>query len=382
MLVSELISRALRLINEPGRGATLGADDQNDALLALQEILDSESVAKQFIPGITRHFFPMVSGKAIYSYGAGADLDFRSDDFGSLVSGLGDPAPVKIEDAYIREGSQILNNEEVDNFRFEDTSTWNLTGGSVIENNELKIEQAIGTADQAIAGVTQGTIYTLRFKAEVFAGNVTVRCQNNAVDVFSVPVISSGFYSFDFTWTPAVLLPTIEILTDDVGDDIRIDQISLIERGKPRLELPDSQGSDYGVYIVDQRHYNRRFTKGTGGRPYNILYSRAFDERGELRMDNSAVTGDILVMDVLVNRAKILTVQDQVRLNPEATRWLRYALADNIAGEYGKELTMSQQRILRDSWDKLAASNRRQNSLGVDRALRDRPTFDINRGDP
>ena len=65
MLASELISRALRLINEPGRGATLSADDQQDALEATQEILDSESVSKQFVPGISRHFFPMVAGQAV-----------------------------------------------------------------------------------------------------------------------------------------------------------------------------------------------------------------------------------------------------------------------------------------------------------------------------
>jgi hypothetical protein len=35
-----------------------------------------------------------------------------------------------------------------------------------------------------------------------------------------------------------------------------------------------------------------------------------------------------------------------------------------------------------DAWNMLAASNRRQNMLGVDRGIRQRQRFDINRGDP
>ena len=63
-------------------------------------------------------------------------------------------------------------------------------------------------------------------------------------------------------------------------------------------------------------------------------------------------------------------------------RWLRYAVADDIAGEYGKTLTPSQMRIMDDAWNQLAISNQRMNMLGVPRALRQRRRFDINRGDP
>jgi len=73
---NELIVRALRLINQPGRGAKLAAEDLTNAFEALQEILDSEAVTKQFVPGIRRHFFDCVSAKSIYTYGgAGPDLD-------------------------------------------------------------------------------------------------------------------------------------------------------------------------------------------------------------------------------------------------------------------------------------------------------------------
>jgi hypothetical protein len=116
------------------------------------------------------------------------------------------------------------------------------------------------------------------------------------------------------------------------------------------------------------------YTRGRAGTPgYG---------RGEIRLDNAAIQGDIMVLDVLVNRVSVDRIQDEIRLNESAIRWLRYSLADNVAGEYGKSLNPRQLVIMDQAWNKLATGNRRMNMLGVDRALRDRPTFDINRGDP
>ncbi|MGI9251127.1 MAG: hypothetical protein ACR2PR_08015 [Pseudohongiellaceae bacterium] len=379
----ELITRSLRLINEPGRGATLAAADQTDGFTALQEILDSKAVSRAFVPGINRHFFPMVSGQAIYSYGSGPDRNLRSDDFGSLISGLGDPAPIKLEAAYIREGSTITNNELIDEFRFEAQGSWVLGTDVEITNNQLKIETPAAATDATqVLTVSTSVTYTLRVKAIINAGDVQIEARDSAVAIQTFLIDSSGFYSFDFTW-PTNVAPDIRISAGDVTDDIRLDEISLIERGKrDRLELPDSQGSDYNMYIVDQAHYNRRFTKGTGGRPYNVLYSRGADQSGEIRFDNSAIAGDILVLDVLVNRVQVNSLVDEIRLNPSGILWLRHKLADVLAPEYGKALTLRQLKIMDEAWDSLATGNRRTNTLGVDRALRDRPTFDINRGDP
>jgi hypothetical protein len=87
-------------------------------------------------------------------------------------------------------------------------------------------------------------------------------------------------------------------------------------------------------------------------------------------------------MDVLVNSVAVNEVNDEMRINPQMVKWLRYALADNVAGDYGKELSFRQVAIMDDAWNMLAASNRRQNMLGVDRGIRQRQRFDINRGDP
>lgn len=371
MLASQLIARALRLINVPGRGASLAPEDQQAAFESLQEILDSAAVSKQFVPGIRRHFFAMQQGKAIYSYGASAQADLRSDNFDD------DPAPIKIEDAYIREGSTITNNEQVDNYRFENTGTWVASGTAAISNNQATLA-GIGAVTQSLLLVA-GRTYTLKTTVDVNVGDAVLRVRENAVDILNVTLDSSGSYEYDFVFSTT--LPTLDFTTADALDDVTVFNCSIIERGKQRLELPDSRGSDYGITIVDQIHYNRRFTKGTGGRPYEILYTRDYP-LSEIRFDNSAVTGDILVMDVLVNRVSVSNANSIIRLHPDAIKWLRYELADALAGEYGKALTANQVRIKDDAWNKLAAGNRRINALGVDRALRDRATFDVNRGDP
>lgn len=380
---NELITRGLRLINVPGRGADLAPEDLSSAFEALQELLDSEAVSKAFVPGIRRHFFLLNSTQGIYSYGAGAAFDFDSSDFGLT---LADPPPIKIETAYVRQGSTITNYELVDEYRFGNVGTWVLTGGATIANNLLACELAVGTATIATPGVdlTGATTYTLRMAIDVAAGAPVVTLRNNAIAFSSYPLDSSGTYQFDIVW-PAGTLPTI-VVTAAVTDDFTMTELSLIKRGKPRLELPDGVGTDYGCRIWDQRAYNDQSAKGSGaaiggGRVFGLLYSRSGNQVGEIRLDQPGTAGDILVMDVLVNTVQVTSPTDTLQINPEAVRWLRYALADNVSGEYGKSLNSRQLKILDDAWNMLAAGNRRINTLGVDAALRRRARWNINSGE-
>ena len=367
---NELIKRALRLINVPGRGASLSQEATQEALAALQEIVDSESVSKFFVPGIQRHFFQLQSNKSIYSYGRSAQVDLRSDDFD------GDPAAIKIEGAYIKSGSQIINNEKVDEFRFESIGNWVTTGGATIVNNEARMVDA-GTVSQSLT-LSVNTTYTLRINIDVNIAQCLLVLQQNAVDILNVALDSTGAYEFDFTFTDS--LPTISFTTTS-GQDVTLFDVSIRERGKPHLELPDEQASDYEIDVINQNEYNREFTKGTGGRTYRLLYSRKFPY-SEIRFDNSSIAGDILVMDVLVNNVEITDKNSVIRLHSDAIKWLRYELGDCMAGEYGKALTANQVRIKDDAWNSMASGNRRYNTLEIDGALRTRPTrFNINRGD-
>jgi hypothetical protein len=377
-----LITRSLRLINQPGRGATLAPEDLTGAFEALQEILDSEAVSKQFVPGIRRHFFNFIGGKAIYSYGANPGDDLDSSQFGNIY---GDPAPVKIEAAYVRAASSITDNELVDEYRFHNVGNWVVDPLAVLANNIYSVESpgAPTSSTQAFAAPAPvlGETYTLRIIAQVQAGQAIINFRESAVNFDQFIIDSSGTYEFDFVWTQAPVLPDIEIAALGPAD-FQLSLVSIIPRGLERLSLPDGQGSDYNMVQMDQTHYNRQFTKGNLGRPYHYLYTRAANGEGQLRFDNRGVTGDILVMDVLVNSVSVNEVNDEMRINPQMVKWLRYALADNVAGDYGKELSFRQVSIMDDAWNMLAASNRRQNMLGVDRGIRQRQRFDINRGDP
>lgn len=379
---NELIVRSLRLINQPGRGSSLKAEDQSNALLALQEILDSEAVSKQFVPGIRRHFFPFVSGKSFYSYGNDPGADFNTSPFGNINP---DPAPIKIEYGQVLAASNIIDNELIEEFRFQNVGNWIETGTGDISNNELVMVGIGGAFQSDIQGfdpdLTGATTYTLRTKVEINSGEVTITLSNNAVPFETYILDASGTYEFDFVW-PAGIIPQVNISTALGSDDASMTLFSLIPRGLDRLAIPDGIGSYYHMLQIDQTHYNRYFTKGNLGRPYHYLYTRSAGPLGELRFDNSGVAGDIVVFDVLVNTVQVYDLSDTLLLQPQAIKWLRYALADNVSSEYGKTLTQRQITIMEDAWNMLAAGNRRMNMLGVPRGLRQRQRFDINRGDP
>lgn len=385
MKASELISRSLRLINEPGKGQALDPADQSDAFDALQELLDSKAVSKIFVPGISRHFFPLQANKSIYTYGAGPSVDFRSDNFGSLVAGLGDPAPIKIEDAFSRAGSSITDNELVDEFRFETTgAAWTIDPNASVENNQYRVEApGIATGSDVTVSVTAGATYTLRIEAIVNVGDILVEIRDNAAVLQSFLIDASGFYEIDVSWA-TVVLPDIRLATGTGTDDIALNFVSLLPQGtSERLTLPDRTGSDYHLRPMDQRSYNREFSKGTGGRPDRYLYTRGPDEIGEIRLDNVGPAGEILVLDVLVNRIKITELWHEIRVQPDGILWLRHKLADLLAPEYGKALSPDQRRTMDDALADLASGNRRANMLRVDRGLRQNGphSFNINAGD-
>lgn len=372
MRANELITQSLRLINVPGQGARLSGAALSNGFDSLVDLVSAESVSKHFQTGTRQHFFNLQSGKSIYSYGATAQADLRSDDFDD------DPAPVRIEDAYIRSGSNITNNEQIDEYRFENTGNWSTTGVTQIVNNAAEID-GIGTLTQSL-GLTAGKTYTLRLNLDVNNNDVVLQVQENAVDILNITIDESGDYEYDFTFTTT--LPTITFTTADAADDIKIHTCSIIERGKDRLELPDDgTSSDYHIKLIDQINYNRRYSKGTSGRPYELFYDRQY-EKSLIKFDNSAIAGDILVMDVTVNRITPNSLTSIIKVHGEANRWLRYALANDLAGEHGKALTKEQKTIMNESWDRLVSGNRRINNLGVDPALRQKKHFDINRGDP
>lgn len=371
----DIITRGLRLINVPGRGAVLSADDAVHALEALQDIINTEAVSKAFVPGIRRHFFALQDSKSIYSYGPGGEFD--TNDFF-------DPVPVGVEDVYIREGSTVSSNEVLQNGDFNAQGAWeNQNNDWVFADGAATLSAGdTGILGQSFLPVVRGKKYILRLSAVRTSGSLRIQI-SDSLGVFLLDAIvdASGDFEFEFDVLFSSNNVGIAIFATDATAAYSLLDASILLKGQDKVFLPDTQGSDYAVSIVDQFRYNRRFTKGTGGRPYEILYSRAFP-LGEIRFDNSAINGDILVMDVLVNRVSVTSLDSEIRLHPDGIKWLKYRLGYEMAGEYGKVMRPDQMQIMEQAWDRLAAGNKRQNTLEVDRALRGRPTFDINRGDP
>ncbi len=368
MLANELIPRSLKLINIPGRGATLHGQDMQDALEMLQDILNSEAVSKQFVPGIRRHFFTLSANKSIYSYGRGGDFD--TDDFD-------DDPPIRIEDGYVRAGSSIDRNEQVDEWNFVNTGTWSVGSNWIIANQKATATGA-GILAQTL-GLTSGKTYIIRVEVFVRSGDVLMELKQDGTPIETQTLTGSATYDFPFSF--AGTTSEIVMTTDDAGDDLDTVSISILEDGLDRVSLPDVTGSDYHVDIIDQSNYNRQFSKGIGGRPYRILYSRNFPN-AELRFDNSGLVGDILVMDVLTNRVSLDLSSSVIRMHADSIQYVKYKLADHAAGTYGKSLTPRQIKLMDEAYDLLAAGNRRINTLGVDLAMRSQRDFDINRGDP
>jgi hypothetical protein len=367
MRASELIVDALRLVNIPGQGATLSGPMASAALRTLQSILNTKSVSKQFVPGIRRHFFNLSSAKSIYSYGPGGEFDTDAFD---------DPAPIEIEDCYIRGGSVITQNEQVDEWTFTNVGTWTVGTNWIIANGKATASGA-GVISQTL-GLTAGRSYTISIDVEQLADDVLFELLQDGTPIQTQTLGGTDCYVFEVGF--AGVTSSIQFTTSEVTADLALTAVSIIETGLDRVSLPDGQGSDYGVRIMDQTTYNRQFSKGiSGGRPDQVLYSRQFGTP-EVRFDNSATAGDIIIFDVLVNRIGVSKASDEIRMNEEALRYVQYALADAEGPAYGKELSQSQRIIMRDARSDLAAQNIRSNRLRVDNALLRRRRFDINRG--
>ena len=367
---NKLIEKALRLINVPGQGSQISPDDQLDAFEALQLIINSKAVSSFFQPGPRTHFFALTPNKSIYTYGPGKELDTNLFD---------DPAPITIEDAYVREGSAITSNEQVDQPLFNQATPWTAATGWVVANNLATLSPGNGspTLTQALSLVA-GVEYTLLIKAAVRASGVVATVTQGGTPIVTQSITGSGDYTVDFTFGGGA---SAIVFTGDNTGDLDLSEASILIKGADKVAMADGVGSDYGVTIMGQKRYNRRFTKGTGGRPYQIYYEREAGS-GVLRFDNSGIAGDILVMDVRVNVAEIPTVTSTLRINPEHELWLSYAVADHVAPGHGKSLTPRQLQNMAAAYNMLAAGNNRINPLEVDHALRPRPVFDINRGDP
>lgn len=374
----DVIERGLRLINVPGRGALLSAQDTAAALDTLKDLLAAEGVSHILNPGIRRHFFGLTAGVSDYRYGPGA----RAPNFDTLL--FGDNVPIRIESAYIRAGGRITDRERVTNGDFFEGSTgWTTTGPQwIVLNGQATIQPGgptspLSTLTQDVA-VAEGETVELKLRVVHRAGGVRAQVTTAIPGtLLDTTISSSGTFRFLVTGD-ATGVASITLTNQDNTASADVDDVSVLPFGLDRFEL--SSGSDYILTPIDQKTYNRRHTKAAGGRPCRFLWSRAFP-LAEVRFDHTALAGDVLIMDVLVNSAMVDGLESEMRAHPDAIEFIKYALAYRMAGEYGKMLDPTQLSIMRSAYDRMAAANLRPNNLRVDPALQSPSNFDIDRGD-
>lgn len=106
--VRDLIKGSLRLIGAIATGETPSANEQADALLVLNEMLDAWSANGLMVYKLTRESFPLIAGQATYTIGPTGNFDTTRpliiQDATIQVSGL--EIPLKLYD--FQEYAQIV----------------------------------------------------------------------------------------------------------------------------------------------------------------------------------------------------------------------------------------------------------------------------------
>lgn len=97
----DLVKRSLRLISQLTQGETLSAEDGEQGLIALNDLVHSWYADNVLVPFITREELTLTSGKSEYTIGDGAELDTdRPMSIASIIIRDGD------RDFWLREISQ------------------------------------------------------------------------------------------------------------------------------------------------------------------------------------------------------------------------------------------------------------------------------------
>ena len=281
-----LIEEALDLINVPGGGGALSGALTRRALRMLRSIIAQYSTGEAIQPGRRRHFFSIPSGKARFTYGPGGDFD---------TTPFGDGAPIRIERLFVRQNGSIVDNEILPDYGFDSGSSgWTFPdSGDLLEGTEFGVfnGRVRWLGDSTAVSHTLGTVafpgtgfttldatkrYVFSFDAEVVqaglwdlgpigfyqSGAGTAAGDYN---LLTGALSSSGHYSFDYYPVAATNQLRLFAYPQTGPVDFTVDNISLLEYGKERLELAES-GTDYPVKLVDAETIHRITEKHNSGK--------------------------------------------------------------------------------------------------------------------
>jgi hypothetical protein len=140
MTIADMIKSSLRVCHVLAKGEAPSADEMQDAVQALQFMLDAWGADNLMIWGQVTEDFPLIAGQQDYTIGPSASYDFNT------------ACPYKITDAYVRDGNLV--DTGIDILTRTEFNSYNDKALSVTRPQALFYDQGLGSQT-----VQSGTIY-------------------------------------------------------------------------------------------------------------------------------------------------------------------------------------------------------------------------------
>lgn len=285
----DIIRGALRRINSYASGETLSSADSNDALLTLNDLLDSMSTEHEAVFGSIENIMTFVPGQYVYTIGHAQAGTFIGDtNAGGFVVSTTVPTDL-IAHAYIQDSYGAF------------------------------------PANTYVVSVTTGAV-TLSNAATLNA--------SGAVFSYTIP---GDFYKDDVTGDP-ILRP------------LRItNAFTRITNSLSAL--------DYPISIVDQNAYTKIGFKGISAPwPIALWYNQTMPLGTLSFYQNPSTAGSLhLFTDFILTSFPNLTTY--VTMPQGYIRWLKWALAKELAPEYMRSWTATHERNWKEARDAVKSLN-------------------------
>jgi hypothetical protein len=282
MTANDLITGALRFINQYSPGESLSSSDADDALQTLNDLLDSFSTNQLSIYASNENVFNYTPGQYEYTIG-----NYDAGEFAGTVA----------------------------------------SGSATITAATVPSDMEVG-GDLSGTGIAAGTTI-VSFDAGL-----------NTVTMSAVGTSNPGPQQIGYT----------------IPGDFKIQRPLRITNAFTRIYTSGS-GLDYPMEIVDQRRYvNIGFKAIQAPWPVVLWYNPTFPLGTLFFYQNPSDSAELhLYTDTILQNLTSLT--EEFSLPQGYSRFLKRALARELAPEYGSVWSQNQERLYKESYDLVKALN-------------------------
>lgn len=282
MTPSDIITGALRFINQYSPGESLSSSDADDALATLNDLLDAFSTDQFTVYASNENVFNYTSGQYEYTIG-----NYDAGQFAGTV-----------------------------------------TSGSATITSATVPSDMVAGGDLSGAGIPDGTTI-VSFDAGL--STVTMSAQGTS---------SPGAQQISYT----------------IPGDFKMSRPLRINNAFTRLYTSGS-GLDYPIEIVDQKRYvDIGFKAIQAPWPVVLWYNPTFPLGTLFFYQNPSDAAELhLYTDTILEDLSSLT--QEFNLPQGYSRFLKRALARELAPEYGAQWTQNQEKLYKESYDFVKALN-------------------------